>query len=554
MVSIREPTPPDQQSKLPPTEATGIRDDKSASGCQIPLTDAAKRPRPDTPETMPDDPERPAKARKVVQEGHNGASKGTRHLWPQGRNDEDSDVADGHSGVPTWESDLLALSPIVMTSAWTDPAPPVSPFFSTAGKINKNAAVAERWVYGYQHNKLQIAAWAPTDTWVKIIRQCDNMSIWMLRNSCRDMMKLCEASVPSLRGRRGRARPDYRIGRSKNPWSGLEKHRDEMKAQLNKQQFCQPCQEHRREWPTETALGDYPSSKLDRLDRTDIGMSADAPICRHLQLSFDKLEDWWDEMPQNPRRVACQHQTHRKYCEPAGRPSITVRSHSDVAGEKGITVADVEWEAAIITLPCDGNGDPLKQLSYTSLRDLIWAEASKADRGLPRLLCPHLSWKDHSLLRPFDPTVCSCMDTANVLMYEAQERHDPAYCVFHRKDINCCICQMAKSDKAGIFLPEDQVGGQYVAHVGCCTDCLTWYTWARRLDAKTKSWRLWLKMKYRVDTGDETSNSWLHRINPESIAHNFRRSKRLKHRSWCDDGGCATSYRDRKNARLLGIE
>lgn len=520
-------------SSVTPNDATGIGDD--------PPADSSKRTRPDT---IPDNPDRPAKARKVAHgDDHKGASK---RLC--------SDIANGHSDVTTWKPNLSALGPIVITPAWTSLAPPASPFFSTGGNINQDAAAVERWVYGHQHNKLQIAALAPAEVWTKIIQRCDNMTVWMLRNSCRDMMKLCEASVPSLRGRRGRACPDRPIKRGNHPWSGLEKHRDEMKALLNKQQFCEPCQDHRRRWPSETELGAYPDPELDLLDRLDIGRSAKAPVCSHVSLTWARLRDWWDEMPAKPHRVVCRNKTHDKYCESAGRPSSTIHSHSDVAGEARTTVADVKWEAAIVTLPCDDNGIPLRQLSYTGLRDLIWAEASKADSGLPQLLCPHMSWQDESLLRPFDPTVCGCMDTAHMPMDEAQERHDPAYCVFHHKEANCCLCQMAKCDKAGIFVPEDQVGGQYVGHGASCADCATWYSWTRRLDGESKRWKLWLKMKYRVDTNEADSKSWLHRIAPGSIAYNFRTSERLKHRSWCDDGGCATSYRGRKNAKLLGIE
>lgn len=328
---------------------------------------------------------------------------------------------------------------------------------------------------------------------------------------------------------------------------GLGRDRDEMKAILNKEQFCQPCQEHRKRGP-EIA----PDMYFDMvMARSKIGKSGWFPICEHMSITAQMLKKWWKRRPETPKRIICQHETHDKYCEPVGRPSITIRNHSDVAGIEPDLVADVEWEAAVVSLPCDENGKLMDRLSYTHLRDLIWAEASKADSGLPRLLCPHLSWKDHVLLRAFDPSVCSCLDTANVPMHDAQEQHNAAYCTFYRKDDKCCLCQMAKCDKAGIFVPAGEVGGQYVAHSGCCTDCSTSYTWMREVDVESDRWKLWLKIKCRIDDEDATSESWPHRIEPSTIARNFAKHEDMKHHNWCDDAGCATSYRGRRLARLL---
>lgn len=552
---MREPSPPERHLDVSISEPKAIETSDGSSAIddvidgQILSIETLKRSYPDTSELFENELDRPAKVRKVDKNGPHGASQERGNSPAQDSDQEDNDS--GHRDLPTWKPDLTAIGPIAITSAWTHLYPPISPFFSPVGNASERATVLEGWVYGHQHNKLQIDALAPTEIWIRIIRQCDNMTVWMLRNTCRVMMTLCEASVPSLRGRRGRARPNLCIERGDDPWRGLEKHRDEMKAQLNRQQFCQPCQENRIEWPDEVFYDMYPEVVMER---TDMGHSGSVPICEHISITAEMLEGWWEAMPASPRRIICRHETHDKYCDLDGRPSITIREHSDVVGDDDETIADVQWEAAIVSLPCDENGTPVKRLSYTSLRDLIWAEASKADNGLPRLLCPHLSWKDHSLLRPFDSTVCACLDTDNISMCEAQERHDAAYCVFHRKDRKCCLCNMSKCDKAGIFIPEGEVGGQNVVHGASCTDCSTWYGWTRRFNSKTNRWKLWLKMKCRIDDDDATSKSWLHRIDPETIGENFARHESLKHHSWCDDGNCATSYRYRRNARLLLIE
>lgn len=526
---MREPTLPERHEAIDTPNGRCALDD-------VRPTETFKRSFSESSESCESESDRPTKVRKV--HSSHGASQ---ELGYNGH----------HRNVPTWKPDLTAIGPIVITSAWKHPSPPISPFFPPAGNASEHIISLERWVHGHQHNKLQIDALAPTEIWVKIIHQCDNMAIWMLRNSCRAMMRLCEAAVPSLRGRRGRARPDSCMERGDNPWRGLEKHRAEMKAQLNMQQFCEPCQQNRREWPDEVFYDMYPEIVLER---PVMGHSGSVPLCEHLSIKAGMLEEWWEAMPGNPRRIICGNETHDKYCALYDRPSVTIRNHCDVVGDDAETVADVQWEAAIISLPCDETGMPVKRLSYTSLGDLIWAEASKADSGLPRLLCPHLGWHDHSLLRPFDPTVCACLDTDGMSMCEAQNRHDAAYCVFYHKDRTCCLCQMAKCDKAGIFAPEGQEGGQSVIHGASCTDCATSYEWTRRVDEKTKQWKLWLKMKCRIDDDDATSNSWFHRIAPATIAENLARHEGVKHHTWCDDAECATSYRYRRHARLLLIE
>lgn len=518
---------------------------------------------------------RPTKVRKVDNgddDGHDGGDDSQQDDDTSSSKDSnESDDIDGdrdeekprlepdcmdRGTVHTWKLNFSTLRPIIRTTAWTDTTtPPVSPFFPDTDEM----AVArrtdlERWVWGSEHNQTQIRALASPEVWVQIILTCDNMTKWELRSTCRAMMELCEKAVPALKGRRGRSRVDQPISRGNYPWIGLDEQYHEMKAQLNWRQFCLPCLEHRMETPREIHWETYQDYMLEMfIEEKDSGA---IPVCEHLWATNSLLEEWWKEPLLEPLRIDCDDKPHDKYCKPAGMPAITLQNFAKNPGDNRKIVADLEWEVALVTLPCDEDDIPVKRLSYTDLRDLIRAAASKAnaDGGLPRLLCPHLSWKDHSLLRPFDPTVCCCLDGANDPMHGIQDGHDPEYCVFHHREKECCICQMAKCDKAGIFIPEGRVGGQYVGHKGCCSDCDTQYIWTRRFDAKTRTWKLWLEMKARMESCDHMSDSWLHRVDPAAFAQDEDLRKGLKHHSWCDDPECATSYRGRKNARLLLIE
>lgn len=126
---------------------------------------------------------------------------------------------------------------------------------------------------------------------------------------------------------------------------------------------------------------------------------------------------------------------------------------------------------------------------------MAWAASNKNGSGFPRFLCPHFSWEDHSLLGPFDPTVCACLD---------------------------------------VVIPKTE------------------YTRTRRFKAKTNRWQLWLQMKRRIDTIENIS--WYHQVDPGTWTRVFARHEALKHRAWCNEAQCVTSYRGRKLARLLLVE
>lgn len=179
MTPIHEPSSPEQDMQKPSSMAEAIDSPSSTSITSaiysyVALKAALKRPRTATSEDFLDDWDQPTKA-SIVVDGE-GRDKNTRDAGNGPAQDSD----EGHEGLPIWTPDLASLGPIICTSAWPCPTSPISPFFDASGTVSEHVAVVERWVYGSQHNDLQIHALASIEIWMRIIDQCDNMSIWSL--------------------------------------------------------------------------------------------------------------------------------------------------------------------------------------------------------------------------------------------------------------------------------------------------------------------------------------------------------------------------------------
>lgn len=443
-----------------------------------------------------------------------------------------------------WLPDSTDINPIVYAPNWYHAGEKAHMMvIPTSDSPDACSNASERWITGYHHNVLQINALFPDEIWENIIQGCDNHTIWSLRNSCRKMMALCE-ETPVARGRRASwyVRDPIPTKSSRGPWWGVWRYIAEVKAALNETQFCKPCQQAR-------AVDADPLNPNMVMDKRDVGTMGVLPICEHLSVTNHQIQEWLPLTPGSRRSVTCTHKSHDKYCGQTSRPTFQTRGLSG-------TVVHIEWEAAIVTLTYGDNGKPIKRLSYTALRDLIWDEASKADGGLPRLLCPHLSWDDHSLLRPFDPTVCCCLDTGDL---KIPEFHDPDYCQRQERQHSCCLCdaaehnEAAKQSKAEDSMYGGIFGENYVPHQGCCTECYTYYTWTRDLDKETKKWKLLLKMWCVIGDPEPTGKVWLSHVDPSTVPDNWARHATLKHHTWCDDQNCSTSYRGRMRTRLMKI-
>ncbi|KUI61962.1 hypothetical protein VP1G_09104 [Cytospora mali] len=460
----------------------------------------------------------------------------------------------------------------------------------------------ERWIVGHRYNQAQLNGTFPDEIWVNIINQVDNATIWSLRNTCRFFMGLCEIKDVA-RGRCDAWRPDKIVRPQQTAWWGINAHQDGVKHILNVVQFCVPCMQWRTLLPERTSSSEVQMSSWEcpipggltcseckiqhpvilhsaperekikghevaPLASTCVGRQAHLPICEHVSITWDKILQFNNsiEMKKEEHRsnhqhhLVCRHASHNQTCAPNTVPRATFSYYSSQPA--GHIEIRTQWEAAIVKLPVDSNtGEPLR-VSYNQLQNLV-SSAMQGNESAPRLLCPHLRWDDHSLLRPFDPIYCCCLGADIPLLHDAER------CKLRGLADDCCLCQSSVQQAIGKFLPfsgKGTDGSQLASHKASCTDCGTWFSWTRRKHPVTGEQTLWLNMgsvvildrkKAAVEEQVSTSEpdpcdmNWLGRIDPASVPGHWDQEPLLKHLTWCDDSNCATSYRGRARMRVL---